>query len=45
MVNATVEDFSKLKKSMDICTYGKGVYLTINTSLSGKVILNLKTGE
>jgi two-component system, OmpR family, sensor histidine kinase VicK len=31
MVNVTVEDFSKLKKSMDICTYGKGVYLTINT--------------
>jgi two-component system, OmpR family, sensor histidine kinase VicK len=31
MVTVTVEDFSKLKKSMDICTYGKGVYLTINT--------------
>ena len=31
MVNTTVEDFSKLKKSIDICTYGKGVYLTINT--------------
>jgi two-component system, OmpR family, sensor histidine kinase VicK len=31
MVNTTVEDFLKLKKSIDICTYGKGVYLTINT--------------
>ena len=31
MLNATVEIFSKLKKSMDICTYSKGVYLTINT--------------
>jgi two-component system, OmpR family, sensor histidine kinase VicK len=31
MVNTTVEDFSKLKKCIDICTYGKGVYLTINT--------------
>jgi two-component system, OmpR family, sensor histidine kinase VicK len=31
MVKTTVEDFSKLKKSIDICTYGKGVYLTINT--------------
>jgi hypothetical protein len=26
-----VEIFSKSKKSIDICTYGKGVYLTINT--------------
>jgi two-component system sensor histidine kinase VicK len=31
MISATVEIFSKAKKSIDICTYGKGVYLTINT--------------
>jgi hypothetical protein len=31
MISATVEIFSKLKKSTDICTYSKGVYLTINT--------------
>jgi hypothetical protein len=44
MISATVEIFSKSNKSIDICTYGKGVYLTINTKPIWEGYVKVKQG-